>query len=124
MKRWMIFLVFSVLVAPALADTYQVTFGWTDTTVYRPEETKGYEAKYRIAGGAETTIPNLTVPGGSITMIANPGQSIEMANQNCSMIPTPLCSPWSGWVTATAPFGQTTPNVSTDMTITIIRTGP
>ena len=124
MKRYALFLALSVLASPAFADTYQVTFGWTDTTVYRPEETKGYEAKYRIAGGAETPILNLTTPGGTQTVTANPGQMIEMAFKSCSMTPAPLCSPFSPWVTATAPHPQTTPDVPTNATITVTRTGP
>ncbi len=108
----------------AFADSYNVTFGWTDTTTYRPEETKGYKAKYRVNGGAETILSDLTTPGGSATVTANPGQTIDIAAQNCSMTPTPLCSAWSGWVTATAPHPQTQPNVPTAITITVTRTGP
>lgn len=105
----------------AFADTYQVTFGWTDPTTYIPSDAPVYEAKYRIAGGAETVIPGLATPGGSVSVTANPGQTIEVAARNCNLA---LCSEWSAWVTATAQHPATQPDVPTNLTITVVRTGP
>jgi hypothetical protein len=122
MKKWLCLL--ALLPFPAFAANYQVTYGWMDTTVYSPTETKGYEAKYRVNGGAETSIAGLTTPGGSTTVMANPGQSIEMAFRNCSMVPALLCGPWLPWIAATAPYPQTVPNVPTGASITVIYTGP
>lgn len=124
MKKVLLVAAGLLLSAPVLAAQYQVTYGWTDTTVYLPDETKGYESKWRVAGGAETAITGLTVPGGSVAVTANPGQAIEMAFRSCSMTPASLCSAWSNWITATAPFPQTTPNVPTGASITVIYTGP
>ncbi len=114
-------LALAALSAPAFADTYQVTFGWSDPTTYLPAETPVYSAKYRVAGGAETVIPGLATPGGSATVTATPGQPIELSGQACSGA---LCSPWMAWVTATAPHQPTTPADQTGMTITVTRTGP
>lgn len=124
MKRAFLMAAGLMLSTPVLAAQYQVTYGWTDTTVYLPAETKGYEAKHRVDGGAETPITGLTVPGGSVAVTANPGQAIEMSFRSCSMTPSPLCGPWLPWITATAPFPQTTPNVPTGASITVIYTGP
>jgi len=63
MKKTLIALLFA-LSAPAFADNYQVTFGWTDPTTYVASDAPVYSAKYRIAGGTETTIPSLATPGG------------------------------------------------------------
>jgi hypothetical protein len=124
MKKVLLMTAGLLLSAPVLSAQYQVNYGWTDTTVYLPSETKDYESKYRIAGGTETTITSLTVPGGSMAVTADPGQAIEMSFRNCSMTPSPLCGPWLPWITATAPFPQTTPNVPTGASITVIYTGP
>ena len=121
MKRYALFLVFAALAAPALADTYQVNFGWTDPTTYIPSDTPLYEAKYRIDGGAETVIPNLTTPGGSTSLTAPPGTPIDMAVRACNQT---LCSTWTGWVTATAGYPPTQPQTQTGLTITITRAGP
>ena len=121
MKRYALFLVLAVLAAPAFADTYQVTFGWTDPTTYIPSDAPLYEAKYRIGGGTETTIPALTTPGGSVTVSATPGQPIDVAARACNK---GLCSTWTGWVTATAPHPATQPATQAGLTITVVRTGP
>ena len=104
-----------------MADTYDVTFGWMDSTVYLPEETPVYEAKWRVAGGFETIVPGLTVPGGSVTITANPGDAIDIAARPCNEA---LCSDWSGWVTATAQHPPTVPDLPGNLTITVVRTGP
>lgn len=110
-----------LLSASAIADTYQVTFGWTDPTTYLPSDAPVYAAKYRIAGGTETIIPGLTTPGGSVVVTATPGQPIDVAAQACNLT---LCSAWTGWVTATAAYPATQPGAQTGLTITVVRTGP
>ena len=67
--------------APALADQYQVTFGWTDPTTYNAEDVPEYEARYRVAGGAETTLAGLTTPGGAVDLTAAPGDPIEVEEE-------------------------------------------
>jgi hypothetical protein len=116
--RKLSFLAALFLPLAALADTYQMQFGWTDPTVYQPAETPIYEAKYRIAGGAETLIPGLSLPGGSVIIEADGGQAVEVTGRQCN---GSLCSPWMAWVTATAPFAPNQPETGTGMTITIIR---
>lgn len=120
MKRTLIALLLAAS-APAFADSYQVTFGWTDPTTYLPSDAPVYEAKYRINGGAETVIPGLTTPGGSTSITANPGHPIEMAGRVCNI---GLCAEWTNWATATAPYAATQPQQGTGMAITVIRTGP
>lgn len=120
MKKVLAALLF-VVPAPAFADNYSVTFGWTDPTNYIPSDAPIYSAKYRVNGGAETVIPGLATPGGSVTVTAIPGQQIEIAAQNCNLS---LCSGWSGWVTATAPHQATQPQTPSAITITVSRTGP
>lgn len=110
-----------LLSGAAWADQYSVTYGWTDPTVYIPSDSKSYEAKYRINGGAETIIPNLTVPCGSINLTVTPGQTIEFAGRNKNGTENPM---YSAWATATAQHGLTQPADPTGMTITVIRTGP
>jgi hypothetical protein len=114
-----LFVVLLTLVSTvAVADIYQVTFGWTDPTTYIPSDSPRYEAKYRVGGGTETTLPALTTPGGTATVTANPGQPIDVAARNCNLT---LCSAWTGWVTATAPFPATQPQTPTGLTITVTR---
>lgn len=105
----------------AFADSYQVTFGWTDPTTYLPGETPVYEAKYRIAGGAEVSVPGLTVPGGTVSVTATPGNTIEVTGRQCVEA---LCSDWMPWATATAQHPPTQPQQGTGLTITVVRTGP
>lgn len=121
MNRPALILLLSTLSVPAFADTYQVTFGWTDPTTYIPSDAPIYEAKYRVAGGAETTIPSLATPGGSFSTSANPGQTIEVAMRTCNIS---LCNSWTGWVTATAQHPPTQPLPLTGGVITVVRTGP
>lgn len=120
MKKVLAALLFAVS-APVFADSYLVTFGWTDPTTYLPSDEPVYSAKYRVNGGAETVIPSLATPGGSVTVTAAPGQTIDVAAQNCNLS---LCSAWSAWVTATAPHAATQPQNPSAITITVTRTGP
>lgn len=117
MKRIVAFLL-AIGSVPAFADTYQVNFGWTDPTTYIPSDAPRYEAKYRIAGGNEVVLPSLSTPGGSATITASPGQPIDISARNCNFT---LCSAWTGWVTATAPYPPTQPQSPTGLTITITR---
>lgn len=110
-----------MLSTPAWADTYQVTFSWTDPTIYLPSDTPVYKAKYRIAGGIETVISGLVTPGGSVNVVATPGQTIEVATGATNL---GLSSAWTDWVTATAPHAATQPETQTGLTITVVRTGP
>lgn len=112
---------FGLLSTPVLADTYHVTFGWTDPTPYMTLDTPIYEAKYRINGGAEITLPSLATPGGAVTITANPGQPIELTGRQCNQS---LCSAWMAWATATAPHSATQPQQGVGLTITVTRIGP
>jgi len=116
--KTLLVVLFTLMSSMAFADTYQVTFGWTDPTVYIPSDVPQYEAKYRINGGAETVLPALATTGGSVNITANPGQPIDVAARNCNLT---LCSAWTGWVTATAPFPATQPQTPTNLTITVVR---
>lgn len=121
MKRLLVGLALVLLAPFAWADTYQVSFGWTDPTTYLPSDTPTYEAKYRVAAGTETVLPSLATPGGSTTVTAAPGQPIEMSVR---AINQGLTSAWTAWVTATAPYPVTQPGGQTGLTITVVRTGP
>jgi len=116
-----LFSAMSLMALPVLADTYQVTFGWTDPTTYVASDAPVYSAKYRIAGGTETTISALATPGGTFNATATPGQTIEVAMQACNI---GLCNSWTGWVTATAQHPPTQPQPLTGGVITVVRTGP
>ena len=116
--KTLLVMLFTLVSSVAFADTYQVTFGWTDPTVYIPSDVPQYEAKYRINGGAETVLPALATPDGSVNITANPGQPIDVAARNCNLT---LCSDWTGWVTATAPYPATQPLAPTNLTITVTR---
>ena len=107
--------------APAFADSYQVTFGWTDPTIYIPSDAPTYEAKYRVNGGSEATLPALPTPGGSFSATATPGQTIDVTGRPCNK---GLCAEWMAWATATAPHPATQPQQGTGLTITVVRTGP
>ena len=121
MKHVLLGLCCALLAAPAFADSYQVTFGWTDPTTYLPEETPVYEARYRIAGGAETVIPALSTPGGTFSPTAAPGQTIEVGLRACNGT---LCGNWAAYITATAQHPPTVPMTPTSGVITVVRTGP
>lgn len=107
--------------AVAVADQYSVTAGWTDPTAYNPGDAPTYELRYRVAGGAETVIPDLTSPAASFTVTADPGQPIEVQVRALNL---GLEGPLSEWVTATAGWPVTPPANQTGITITVIRTGP
>jgi hypothetical protein len=108
---------FALVSSVAFADTYQVTFGWTDPTTYIPSDSPYYEAKYRVGGAGETVL-SLSTPSGSVIVTANPGQPIDIAARNCNIF---LCSSWAAWVTATAPYPATQPQMPTGLTITATR---
>lgn len=116
--RALVALTLMALSAVAAADTYQMTFGWTDPTAYIPSDNPVYEAKYRVAGGAEVALSDLGTPGGSATVAANPGDQIEVAAQVCNL---GLCSGWTPWVSAVAGYPPTQPATQTGLTITITR---
>ncbi len=114
-------LVMSALTGAAVADQYNVTAGWTDPTAYNPGDAPTYELRYRVAGGAETVIPDLTSPAASFSVAANPGEPIEVQVRALNL---GLEGPLSEWVTATASYPVTAPANQTGITITVIRTGP
>lgn len=124
MKKVLAVLLFAIS-APALADTYQVTFGW-DTPVWLPSDTPAYSAKYRIAGGSAVDVAGLTVPGGTFSYTAAPGSLLEMCPQNRNgALVTPDCSQPAHWVSVGAsPVPPTVPPVPGGFSATIIRTGP
>lgn len=105
----------------AMADTYQVVVGFTDGTTYQSGEVPSYSVKHRVNGGTETVLPASPTTGRTFTLTATPGQPIDVAGQTCNGA---LCSAWSSWVTATAQFPPTTPQVPGSITITVTRTGP
>lgn len=112
-----------ILLAPfaVQADVYQLTFGWTDPTNYVETDAPVYEAKHRVAGGAETVVPGLTTPAGSVQITAMPGDPVDVAARACNL---GLCSDWTAWATATAPHPATQPGGQQGLTITITRVGP
>lgn len=118
MSRWLVGIGLLLSAWVASADQYQVTFGWTDPTAYIPSDAPVYHARYRVAGGAEVELPALSVPGGSTTVEANPGDAIDVAARACNL---GLCSDWTGWVTATAPHAATQPANQHSLTITVTR---
>ncbi len=105
----------------ASADTYQVTFSWTDATTYIPSDAPTYEARYRISGGATVNLPATATPAGTVTVTAAPGSPIDVSVRNVNKT---LSSAWSGWVTATAPFAPTQPGAPAGLTVTVSRSGP
>lgn len=121
MLKFTAFLLAALASSAVLADTYQVTFGWSDPTNYLPSDAPTYSAKYRVAGGAETVLPILSTPGGSTTVTAVPGSPIDVSVQACNLA---LCSEWTAWTTATAPYAATQPLPQSGFSITVIRTGP
>lgn len=121
MRKFTAFLLAALTPFAALADTYQVTFGWTDPTPYLPSDAPTYLAKYRVDSGAETVLPILSTPGGSTTVTAVPGAPIDVSGQACNLT---LCSEWTAWATATAPHAATQPLPQSGFSITVIRTGP
>ena len=108
----------------AAADTYQVTFGWQDPTTYLADEVPTYEATVRVSGAAgdvDTPITGLATPGGSTTVTANPGEEIGVSARACNGA---LCSTWTQWVTAAAPYPPTVPSDQIGLSITVTRVGP
>jgi hypothetical protein len=121
MYRFTGFLLLALASGAAFADTYQVTFGWTDPTPYIPSDAPTYEARYRVAGGTASVLPVLSTPGGSAVVTAAPGAPIDVSGRACNL---GLCSAWTGWATATAPYPATQPLPQSGFSITVIRTGP
>lgn len=122
--RKIIALALFALSAPALADNYQVTYGW-DTPTWQPSDTPSYGAQYRLGGGAPVALTDTTVPGGSFNYTAAPGTVLEMCPQNKNgAIITPDCSQAGHWVTVGgSPYPPTVPPMPTGFSATIIRTG-
>jgi hypothetical protein len=119
MKKLIGVILFSIS-AVALADTYQVNVGFTDGTTYLSGEVPSYLVKYRVNSGAETILAASPTTGRTFTVTATPGQPIDVAAQTCNGA---LCSAYSAWVTATASFPPTTPQIPGSITITVTRTG-
>mgnify|MGYP000997179514 FL=1 len=119
MKKLLGVLLFALSMS-ALADTYQVNVGFTDGTTYLSGEVPAYVVKYRINGGAETVLASSPTTGRTFTVMATPGQPIDVAAQTCNGA---LCSAYSSWATATASYPPTTPQVPGSITITVTRAG-
>ena len=116
------FLLLALVPLVALADNYQVVVGWQDPTAYNPGDAPTYELHWRVAGGAETLVPNLTNPAATLDgLTADPGDPIEVQVRALNL---GLEGPWTDWITATAGYPVTAPANQTGVTITVIRTGP
>ncbi len=115
------FLVASV----AIADTYQVTFGW-NAPAWLLTDAPAYGAKYRVGGGANVALPDSATPGGSYSYTAAPGSLLEMCPQNKNgEVVTPDCSLAAHWISVgTSPVPPTVPPMPGGFSATIIRTGP
>lgn len=105
----------------AFGDTYQLTVSWTDPTVYNADDSPTYDMKYTVNAGPETVVTGLLAPSTTQTITATPGDPIDVAVRAENL---GLYSAWSPWVTATASFPATQPDAQTNVTITVIRTGP
>jgi hypothetical protein len=123
--KCILFAIFSTLLFPslAMADTYQLSAGWTDSTPTGPNYTPAYNVEYRINGGASVPTNDLTTPAFTATITAAPGQNVEVRVQNKNT-QGPLLSAWSAWANATAPAGPTQPTDPSGVTVTITRIGP
>ncbi len=109
----------------AMADTYQVTFGWNAPT-WLPTDSPTYGAKYRVGGGANVALPDSATPGGSFSYTAAPGALLEMCPQNKNGAEvTPDCSLAAHWISVgTSPVPPTVPPMPGGFSATIIRVGP
>ena len=121
MKKLLAIALLALASVSAFADTYQVTFGWTDATTYIPSDAPMYEARYRINGGTDVALPATATPSGTVSVTAAPGSPIDVSVRNVNKT---LTSAWSGWVTATAPYAATQPGDPAGLTVTISRSGP
>ena len=120
MCRFTGFLLLALLSGAAWADTYQLTWGWTDPTTYLPSDAPTYEARYRVSAGAIVPLPATATPAGTASVTSAPGAPIEVSARNVNGA---LVSAWSSWVTATAPYPATQPGEPTGLTITVTRSG-
>ena len=109
----------------AMADTYQVTFGWNAQS-WLPTDAPTYGAKYRVGGGANVTLPDSATPGGSYSYTAAHGALLEMCPQNKNgALVIPDCSLSTHWIAVGAsPVPPTMPEMPSGFSATIIRTGP
>jgi hypothetical protein len=121
MKKLLTVILLALASFSAIADSYQVTFGWTDSTTYIASDVPQYEARYRINGGTAVALPATATPSGTVSVVAAPGSPIDVSVRNVNKT---LTSAWSGWVTATAPFAATQPGDPAGLTVTISRSGP
>lgn len=114
-----------LVASAAMADTYQVTFGWNAPT-WLPTDTPAYGAKYRVGSGANVTLPDSATPGGSYSYTAAPGALLEMCPQNKNgAVITPDCSLAAHWISVgDSPVPPTVPPMPSGFSATIIRTGP
>ena len=127
MKTWLLPLALATCLAPAiaLADAYQVTYGWTAPT-WIPSDTPSYGAQYRLGGGIPVILPVTPVPGGGLTLNGVPGRKLEFCPQNINgVMVNPDCTLPEHWLTAgNLPFAPTNPPRPGGFSATIIRTGP
>ena len=124
MIRRLIALTLLAVPLAALADTYQVTVGWTDPTPAGPGYVPVYEMKYRVDYGAETAVTGLPVPGASVTVSATPGDPISVSVRAVNTFDgADLVSDWTDWVVATAPHTAVRPETQTGVSITVQRVG-
>lgn len=110
----------------AMAANYQVTYGWTNNTIYLPSDTPDYLAQYRVAGGAPVVLPATSIPGGTFSVSAPVASLIEMCvqNRNGTLVNPVSCA--GNWITVgnTPPPPLTPPGSPAGFSATIIYTGP
>ena len=115
--------IFAAAMIPSIsmAANYSLSGSWQDQTIYNPADLPVYQAEYRVNGGAATALTGLTAPAFATSVTANPTDVIEARSRNCNTYQStpPLCSPWSNWLQATAPYIPTQPVAPTGFSIVL-----
>lgn len=113
----------AVFATSGLAANYSVTATWTDSTVVQSgyTYTPNYDVEYRVNGGAATAVNGLGATTWANTVIANPGETIEVRARAKNIAPaTPLVGEWSAWASATAPTPYQAPGTPSTPILIVI----
>jgi hypothetical protein len=117
MKHTLLAVLLALAAGTASAANYNLSATWSDATPQN-NYTPTYDAEVRVAGGAATPIPGTAAKTLATTVVATPGDKIELRVRATNTI-GPIVGPWSIWYAATAPVVPTTPLVPTGVVITI-----
>ena len=110
--------IFALISFPVFAVDYNVTANWVDPTSTGPDYTPQYDVAYRVNGGADTQVDDLSTPSWSGVITANASDNIEV-RVRAENAQGPITGPWTTYTSAIAPTCLTVPAGQTGLNINV-----